>query len=109
MARSMSDLLSRILVRPASREDIPALVQISNSSVAEDEDSGFGTPRSESLFGDPRWLSAVWEEPNRGRGEEIFVAGVDDQIARLETVDDRGPGKAVTISDGTRGPQGRWD
>src|SRR5256885_17192897 len=89
MARSMSDLLSRILVRPASREDIPALVQISNSSVAEDEDSGFGTPRSESLFGDPRWLSAVWEEPNRVRGEEIFVAEMDDQIVGLRSEERR--------------------
>src|SRR2546427_141747 len=57
MARSMSDLLSRILVRAASREDIPALVRISNSSVAEDEDSGFGAPRSDSLFAGAPWLA----------------------------------------------------
>src|SRR3989475_5059518 len=107
MARSMSDLLSRILVRPASREDIPALVQISNSSVAEDEDSGFGTPRSESLFGDPRWLSAVWEEPNRVRGEEIFVAEMDDQIVGLVTVEDRGPEMELINIDVTRDLQGR--
>jgi len=87
----MADFLSRILVRPATREDIPALVLISNASVGEDEDVGFGTPRSESLFSDPRWLSAVWEEPNRVRGEEIFVAVVDDEIAGLVTTEDRGP------------------
>jgi len=56
----VSDVLSRILVRSATREDIPALVRISNTSLAEDEDVGFGTPRSESLFSDARWLSAVW-------------------------------------------------
>src|SRR2546430_17367854 len=91
MARSMSDLLSRILVRAASREDIPALVRFSNSSVAEDEDSGFGAPRSESLFADARWLSAAWEEPNRVRREEIFVAEVADHIVCLGINGARGP------------------
>jgi len=86
----MSDF-SRILVRPATREDIPALVLISNTSVAEEEDAGFGTPRSESLFSDPRWLSAVWEEPNRVRGEEVFVGVNDDEIVGFITIEDRGP------------------
>jgi len=87
----MSDVLSRIRVRPATREDIPALALISNTSVAEDEDAGFGTPRSESLFSDPRWLSAVWEEPNRVRGEEVFVGVLEDRIVGLVTTEDRGP------------------
>ena len=103
----MSDLLSRILVRAASREDIPALVRISNSSVAEDEDSGFGTPRSESLFSDPRWLSAVWEEPNRVRGEEIFVGVVDDEIVGLVTTEDRGPELELININVARDLQGR--
>src|SRR5256885_13010858 len=89
--RSVSDVLPRTLVRSATREDIPALVRISNTSVAEDEDVGFGTPRSESLFSDARWLSAVWEEPNRVRGEEIFVAEEDEHIVGLVTIEDRGP------------------
>src|SRR5438128_11135996 len=87
----MADLPSRILLRPATREDIPALVLISNASVGEDEDVGFGTPRSESLFSDPRWLSAVWEEPNRVRGEAAFVGVVDDEIVGRVTTEDRGP------------------
>jgi ribosomal protein S18 acetylase RimI-like enzyme len=83
--------LSRIRIRPATREDIPALVVISNTSLAEDQDVGFGTTRSESIFSDSRWLSAVWEEPNRVRGEEVFVGVVDDQIVGLVTIEDRGP------------------
>ena len=103
----MADFLSRVLVRPATREDIPALVLISNASVGEDEDVGFGTPRSESLFSDPRWLSAVWEEPNRVRGEEIFVAVVDDEIAGLVTTEDRGPELELINIDVARHLQGR--
>ena len=83
--------LSRVRIRPATREDIPGLVVISNTSLAEDQDVGFGTPRSESIFSDSRWLSAVWEEPNRVRGEEVFVGVVDDQIVGLVTIEDRGP------------------
>src|SRR5438132_13840496 len=48
------------------------------------------TPRSESLFSDARWLSAVWEEPNRVQGEELFVAVLDDEIAGFVTTADRG-------------------
>lgn len=83
--------VSRIRIRPATREDIPALVVISNTSLTEDQDVGFGTPRSESIFSDSRWLSAVWEEPNRVRGEEVFVGAVEDQIVGLVTIEDRGP------------------
>jgi ribosomal protein S18 acetylase RimI-like enzyme len=103
----MADFLSRILVRPATREDIPALVLISNTSVAEEDDVGFGTPRSESLFSDPRWLSAVWEEPNRVRGEEIFVGVVDDEIVGLVTTEDRGPELELINIDVARDLQGR--
>lgn len=81
---------SRIRIRPATREDIPALVRISNTSLAEEADVGFGPPRSESLFSDPRWLSAVWEEPNRVRGAEVLVGVLDDQIVGLVTVENRG-------------------
>jgi ribosomal protein S18 acetylase RimI-like enzyme len=105
--RSMADFLARVLVRPATREDIPALVRISNTSVAEDEDAGFGTPRSESLFSDPRWLSAVWEEPNRVRGEELFVAVVDDEIAGFVTTEDRGPELELINIEVTKDLQGR--
>ena len=103
----MSDVLARILVRSATREDIPALVRISNTSVAEDEDVGFGTPRSESLFSDARWLSAVWEEPNRVRGEEVFVGIVDDEIVGLVTTEDRGPELELINIDVARHLQGR--
>jgi len=105
--RSVSDVLSRILVRSATREDIPALVRISNTSVAEDEDVGFGTPRSESLFSDARWLSAVWEEPNRVRGEELFVAVLDDEIAGFVTTEDRGAEMELINIDVARELQGR--
>jgi len=103
----MSDFPSRILVRSATREDIPALALISNTSVAEDEDVGFDTPRSESLFSDPRWLSAVWEEPNRVRGEEVFVGVLDDRIVGLVTTENRGPELELINIDVARDLQGR--
>ena len=103
----MTDAPFRILVRSATREDIPALVRISSTSIAEDEDVGFGTPRSESLFSDARWLSAVWEEPNRVRGEELFVAVLDDEIAGLVTIEDRGAEMELINIEVPRQLQGR--
>ena len=81
----------KILVRPATRADIPAVVRVSNSSVSEQEDSGFGTPRSESPFADVARLSAAWRDPNRVRGEEVLVAELDDGVVGCVTIEDRGP------------------
>jgi len=59
-----------IRIRRANREDIPAIVTISNSSVSPEEDVGFGTPQSESPFTDAGRLSAAWKDPNLVRGAE---------------------------------------
>ena len=53
---------SSIQIRAANRRDIPAIVEIATSSVDEDEDVGFGTVRSESLFTDVSRLSAAWRD-----------------------------------------------
>lgn len=86
----MSVPTSGIRIRPATREDIPAIVGISNSSVKEEEDVGFGTPRSEWTFADQRRLSAAWQEPNFVRGEEVLVAEIDGRVVGCVTVEDRG-------------------
>lgn len=85
----MSAKGSGIRIRPAKREDIPALVMTSNSSVGEEEDVGFGTPRSQQTFADPGRLSAAWQEPNLVRGEEVFVAEIEGRVVGVVTVEDR--------------------
>lgn len=81
---------SGIRIRPASREDIPALVRVARSAVSDEEEVGFGTPRSEQTFADIGRLSAAWQDPNRVRGEEVLVAELEGQVVGCVTLEDRG-------------------
>src|SRR5438093_970905 len=75
----MPGISSGIRLRPASRGDIPAIVAISNSSIDEEADIGFGTPRSELVFSDVERLSASWQELKLVRGEAVWM---DKEIPR---------------------------
>src|SRR2546428_1190609 len=103
----MSGKSSGVRLRPASRVDIPAIVMISNSSIDEAEDIGFGTPRSELVFGDENRLSAVWESPNFVREEEVWLAELDGRIVGCVTVEDRGKTLELVNIDVPRDLQGR--
>jgi len=98
---------SGVQLRAANRQDIPAIVQISNSSVDEKEDTGFGTPRSESPFTDVSRLSAAWREPNLVRGEEVLVAELRGRIVGCVTVEDRAASLELINIDVARDLQGR--
>src|SRR5881628_3478475 len=78
-----------VRLRPARRRDVFAIVLISNSSVDEEEDIGFGTTRSESVFSDARRLSAAWKDPNLVREEEVWLAELDGRVVACVTVEDR--------------------
>ena len=80
---------AKVRVRPATREDIPAIVWVSNSSVAEGEDYGFGVPDG-SPFVDEKRLSAAWHDPNWVRGEQVLVADLDGRVVGCMTIEDRG-------------------
>src|SRR5437899_10666180 len=79
-----------VRLRPARRRDVFATVMISNSSVDEEEDIGFGTPRSESVFSDATTLSAAWQDPNCVREEAVWLAEHDGRVDGGVTVEDRG-------------------
>jgi len=96
-----------IRIRPARREDTPAIVWISTSSIGEDEDVGFGPPSSENPFADPERLSAAWQEPNRVRAEEVLVAEIDGRVVGCVTVEDRGQELELINIDVPRDHQGR--
>lgn len=81
---------SVVRVRPAEREDIPAIVAILRTSVTEEELVGFGVPSSELLFGDIARLSSVWQDPNYVGAEEVFVADISEQVVGCVTIEDRG-------------------
>jgi len=103
----MSGKSSGVRLRPATRQDIPAIVMISNSSVDEAEDIGFGTPRSELVFSDEDRLSAAWEDPNFVREEEVWVAELDGRVVGCVTVEDRGEALELINIDVPRDLQGR--
>lgn len=94
-------------IRPAKREDIPAIVMVSNSSVSEEEDVGFGTPSSESPFADVARLTAAWHEPNLVRGEEVLVAEIHGRVVGVVMIENRGEALELINIDVLRDLQGR--
>ncbi len=81
---------SGLRIRPARREDIPAIVLTANSSVSDPELAGFASPGLERTFADPGRLAVAWQEPNRVRGEEVIVAEFGGRVVAWVTVEDRG-------------------
>jgi GNAT superfamily N-acetyltransferase len=74
----------RLRVRPATRRDIPGVVQVSNSSLRPGEDIGFGgagTPVDVSE------VTSAWKEPNILRGREVLVAEMDDHVVGVASVE----------------------
>src|SRR5213593_420005 len=103
----MPVISSGIRLRPASRADIPAIVAISNSSIDEEEDIGFGTPRSELVFSDVERLSAAWQDPNLVREEAVWTAELDGRVVGCVTVEDRGDALELVNIDVPRELQGQ--
>src|SRR3989442_11794021 len=103
----MPGISSEIRLRPASRADIPAIVAISNSSIDEEEDIGFGTPRSELVFSDAERLSAAWQDPNLVREEAVWMAELDGRVVGCVTVEDRGEALELVNIDVPRELQGQ--
>jgi len=103
----MPGISSGIRLRPANRGDIPAIVAISNSSIDEEENIGFGTPRSELVFSDVERLSAAWQDPNLVGQEAVWMAELDGRIVGCVTVEDRGEALELVNIDVPRELQGR--
>src|SRR5437867_11086940 len=103
----MSGKSSGVRLRPATRQDIIAIVMISNSWADEAEDIGFVTPRSELVFSDEDRLSAAWEDPNVVREEEVWVAEFDGRVVGCVTVEDRDEALELINIDVPRELQGR--
>ena len=79
----------RTCVRPAKREDIPAIVMIWRTSVSDEEVAGFGNSVAASIFGDADRLSSAWIEPNRVNSEEILVAEIAGRVVGCVEIEDR--------------------
>jgi len=98
---------SDIRVRPAIRQDIPAIVNVSTSSTTAEEDLGFGASGPESPLTDPDRLSAAWQDPNLVRGEEVLVAELGGRVVGCVTVQDRGEALELINIDVPRELHGR--
>src|SRR5947209_3556570 len=96
-----------VRLRPARRRDVFAIVMISNSSIDEEADIGFGTPRSELVFSDVERLSAAWQDPNLVREEAVWMAELDGRVVGCVTVEDRGEALELINIDVPRDLQGR--
>ena len=77
-----------IHLRPATRQDIPGIVWVSNSSILPGEDIGFGGETG-SPFQDTSKLVSAWQEPNIVRGHEIWVAEMGGRIVGVTKIEDK--------------------
>ena len=75
-------------MRPATRQDIPGIVWVSNSSILPGEDIGFGGGTG-SPFQDTSKLVSAWQEPNIVHGHEIWVAEMDGRIVGVTKIEDK--------------------
>ena len=103
----MSAKISGVRVRAATREDIPGIVMVSNSSVSEEEEVGFGTPSSESTFANPARISAAWTDPNQVYGQGVLVAEIEGRVVGCVTVEDRADDLELVNIDVPRDLHGR--
>lgn len=102
MSRGLS-----VRIRPATRIDIPGIVDVTLSSVSDEELVGFGGPNAESPYRDVARLSAAWHDPNRVDSVDIFVAETEGRVVGVVTVEDRGPELELVDIDVTRPHQGQ--
>ena len=98
---------SEISARPARREDVPAIVMISRSSVTEAEVAGFGTPAPATPQEDIERLLSSWVEPNRVGSEEMLVAEVEGRVVGCVKIEDRGDSLELVDIDVSREVQGQ--
>ncbi len=80
----------RLIVRPATRNDLPAIALADASAVTDEEVAGFGTARSEQTFADAARLAAAWKDPNRVGDEEVLAAELNGGVVGYVTLEDRG-------------------
>ena len=98
---------ANISIRPAKRDDVPAIVTISRTSVSDEEVIGFGTSISESLYGDVCRLSSAWVEPNCVGSEEVLVAEADGRVVGCVKIEERSEELELVDIDVLRELQGR--
>ncbi len=96
-----------ILIRRATRNDIPGIVDVWSTSVTDEEVAGFGAPSAESPFGSVVSLSAAWKEPNLIRSEEVIVAEIHGRIAGCLTIEERAESLELVNIDVLRELQGK--
>ena len=95
-----------VVVRPATRADVPGIVWVSSASILPGEDMGFGGGL-DSPFSDASALAAVWQEPNVVQSEEVLVAEMDGRIVGYVTLEDRAGVLELVNIDVPRELQGR--
>lgn len=96
----------KIRIREATKDDIPGIVWVSNSSILPNEDVGFGGGHG-SPFHDQSKLASIWQEPNIVQGEEVLVAEMDRRVVGCATIQDRGSELELINIDVPRELQGR--
>lgn len=79
-----------LVLRAATRHDIPAIVATHHTSVSPDEVVGFGTPFAERTFADAERLRRAWRDPDRVGKERVLVAELEGRVVGYVTIEDRG-------------------
>src|SRR5919109_1567116 len=74
-----------LIVRAATRKDIPSIVNVANSSIRPGEDIGFGG-RGITISE----TEVKWEDPNILKGHMVYVAEINRQIVGIVQIEDKG-------------------
>lgn len=80
-----------LVLRAATRLDIPGIIAAHNTSASPEEEVGFGTPFAERTFADADRLRRAWQDPNRVGQEWVFVAELEGRVVGFVTLEERGP------------------
>jgi N-acetylglutamate synthase-like GNAT family acetyltransferase len=103
----MSDMdISSLRVRPATRVDVPGVVEVLSSSILPGEDVGFGGGLY-SPFQDESTLISAWRDPNLVGAVAVLVAEIKGRIVGCVTVEDREVDVEIVDIDVPRPLQGR--
>jgi len=81
-------MTEKLAIRPGTRNDIQEIVRVCTSSIEEGEDIGFGTPISNSQFGNTENLLAAWRDPNLVGRREVFVVEMNGRLVGCASIEE---------------------
>ena len=85
----MTAIRDTVVIRAATRDDVPDIIDVCTSSIGEGEAAGFGGPSAGSPFGSVVNLLQAWREPNLVGERRVFVAEVEGRLVGCVSIEEK--------------------